>query len=124
MCKVWDYENVEIIEKVQNDFFRIITTIKKSTPLYMLYVIGELGCIPLQKVIKSRMIGYWKRLVHGRQFKLLYLLYKYLYNSIIISKWLLYIKGILTKIGRLDIWQMQEQYQIKAHYYYYFKNTY
>ena len=40
-CEIWGFENVEIIEKIQNDFLRRITLAKKSTPLYMLC--GEFG---------------------------------------------------------------------------------
>ena len=35
-CEVWSYENLEMIEKVHNDFFCKITLARKSTPLYML----------------------------------------------------------------------------------------
>ena len=62
----WGHENVELLEKVQNDFIRRVTLAKKSTSLYMLR--GELGRVPLQKIIKSRMIGYWNRLLQGREF--------------------------------------------------------
>ena len=55
-CEIWGYENTELIEKVQNDFLRKITGSKKSMALYMLY--GELGRMPLQITIKTRIIGY------------------------------------------------------------------
>ena len=55
-CEVWGYENLEMIEKVHNDFLRKITLARKSTPLYMLY--GEFGRFSIEVIIKSRMIGY------------------------------------------------------------------
>lgn len=107
-CEIWGFENIDIIEKIQNDFLRKVTLAKKSTPIYMLY--GELGRIPIQIIIKSRLIGFWNRLLHGRQFKLSYLIYQCLYHSNINSKWITCVKDILTEIGRPDVWNMQEQF--------------
>ena len=111
-CEIWGYENTELIEKVQNDFLRKITGSKKSTALYMLY--GELGRMPLQITIKTRIIGYWNRLLQGRQFKLSYLLYQFLFNSNTDFKWPTYVKNIFIEIGRFDIWQMQGRFQLKS----------
>ena len=91
--------------KKKNDFLRRTTLAKKSTPSYMLF--GELGRFPLQIIIKARMNGFWNRLLHGRELKFSHLLYQYLYNSNINSKWLQCIKNIFVEIGRFDIWQMQ-----------------
>lgn len=63
-CEVWGYENLDLIEKVHNDFLRKVTHAKKGIPLYMIY--GELGRFPLEITIKSRMIGYWNRLIHSK----------------------------------------------------------
>ena len=40
-CEIWAFENTDIMEKLQNEFLRYITNLKKSTPLYMLH--AELG---------------------------------------------------------------------------------
>ena len=48
-CEVWGYENLDLIEKVHNDFLRKVTYAKKGTPLYMIY--GELRRFPLEITI-------------------------------------------------------------------------
>lgn len=112
-CEVWGYENLDMIEKIQNDFLRRITFSKKSTPLYMLY--GELGRYPLEINIKSRMIGFWYRLIHGNPLKLSSILYQcLLHSSNVNSKWLACIKSIFTKIGRPVIWQSQQNCHMKS----------
>ena len=72
--EVWGYENLDMIEKVHYDFLRKITRSKKSTPIYML--LGELGRFPLHIIIKTRMVGFWNRLIHGKNTKLSLVLYQ------------------------------------------------
>ena len=43
--EIFGFENIEIIERVHNNFLRKITKARKSTPMYMIY--GELGRYPL-----------------------------------------------------------------------------
>ena len=64
----------------------------------MLY--GELGRFPIELTIKSRMIGYWNRLVHSKETKLSFLLH----SSDTVSKWQNHIKNIFNQIGRPDFW--------------------
>ena len=68
-CEVLGYENIAIIEKVHNDFLRRITRARKSTPLYMIY--GKLGRYPIEIGIKSRLIGFWNRMIHGKKNKII-----------------------------------------------------
>ena len=79
----------------------------------MLY--GEIGRYPLEIIIKSRMIGFWYRIVHGKPLKLSYIPNQCLFHSPNVnSKWLSCIKSTLTKIGRPDIWQSQQLYHLKS----------
>ena len=73
-CELWGFENSKLIENLQNEFLRRITNLNKSTPIYMLY--AELGRMPVEVTVKSRMIGYWLSLVNGKETKLSTLLYK------------------------------------------------
>ena len=62
-CEIWGFECLDLIENVHTDFLRKITKSRKSTPLYMLY--AELGRIPLEVTIKTRIIGFWNKLISG-----------------------------------------------------------
>ena len=76
-------------------------------------LLGELGRYPLEITIKSRMVGFWKRLVQAKELKLSYLLYQSLIQSSNVkSKWLACIESILNYIGRPDIWYFQQNCSI------------
>ena len=49
-------------------FYKMILKAKKSTPNLILY--DELGRYPINIVIKSRMVGFWQRLVNGKPDKI------------------------------------------------------
>ncbi|MCG8034996.1 MAG: hypothetical protein JAZ03_22865 [Candidatus Thiodiazotropha taylori] len=100
--EIWGFENLKIIENIHNEFLRKITKVRGSTPMYMLY--AELGRYPVEIIIKSRMIGFWNRLITGKQSKLSFILYQTLYNHDKTFKWINYIKSIFTEIGRNDLW--------------------
>ena len=104
-CEVWGFENIQLIEKLQNEFLRHITNSKKSTPIYMLY--AELGRKPIAISIKNRMIGYWLNIINSKNSKLSYLLYNILlheYNAGIFQhKWIHCIREILISVGRIDL---------------------
>ena len=108
--EVWGYENLDMTEKVHNDFLRKITRSKKSTPLYML--LGELGRYPLNIIINARMVGFWNRLIHGKNTRLSLFLYQCLRHSQISSKWLTHIQNIFVTVGRPDIWQFQQNFNM------------
>ena len=56
-CKLWGFENSQIIENSHNDFLRQIINLRKST---------ELGRHPIQINIKSRIIGFWLSIANGK----------------------------------------------------------
>jgi hypothetical protein len=108
--EIWGYENLNIVEKVHNDFLRRITLLRKSTPLYMIY--AELGRYPLSILVKCRMINFWNRLITGKQSKISYILYKYMLEiPNFESKWINGIKSILNETGMTDIWLSQNNFQ-------------
>ena len=44
-CEVWEYENVQVLEKIRLQFCRNILKIRTSTPNFMSY--GEIGRAPI-----------------------------------------------------------------------------
>ncbi|MCU7801540.1 MAG: hypothetical protein KZQ70_15755, partial [gamma proteobacterium symbiont of Lucinoma myriamae] len=108
-CEVWGYENTQIIENLHNEFLRKITSLRKSTPIYMLH--SELGRRPIQLNIKNRMIGYWISIINGKDSKLSKLLYKVLLQEfsagVYEHKWIKCIKDILISVGRLDLFEKE-----------------
>ena len=76
--EIWGFENLKLIANIHNEFLRKITKVRNSTPMYMLY--AELGRYPIEITIKCRMIGFWNRIITGKQGKLSFILYQTLYN--------------------------------------------
>ncbi|MCU7800877.1 MAG: reverse transcriptase family protein [gamma proteobacterium symbiont of Lucinoma myriamae] len=104
-CEIWGFQNTKLVENLHNDFLRTIVKLKKSTPIYMIH--AELGRMPLDININSRMIGYWISVVNSNQLKLSKQLYNILLNETISGnyehKWITSIKQILTSVGRMDL---------------------
>ena len=103
-CEVWGFTNTNMIDIVHNQFLRSISKLRKSTPVYMLY--AELGRIPIEVCIKSRMIGYWISLINGNEAKYCRKLYDIMlaeHNRGKTYKWLSYIKSILISVGMPDL---------------------
>ena len=47
-CEIWDYENVDIIERIDLKFCKVLLCVRKSTVNYLVY--GELLEIPTKCV--------------------------------------------------------------------------
>ncbi|MCG8034442.1 MAG: reverse transcriptase family protein [Candidatus Thiodiazotropha taylori] len=104
--EIFGFEDCNMLEVIHNQFLRSLTYSRKSTPLYMLF--GEFGRYPLEIVIKSRMVGFWNRLLSGKQSKLSYILYRKLTETPSLNcKWVLKVKQILDECGMSEIWASQ-----------------
>ena len=66
--EIFGFENSKPIETIHNEFLRKITKARTGTPMYMLY--AELGRYPIEIYVKCRMIGFWNRLITGKQSKI------------------------------------------------------
>ena len=75
--EITGFENSDILERLCTQFYRIIILkVKRTTPNVMLY--GELGRCPINSLCKSRMVGFWQRIINGKHDKIAYRLYKIL----------------------------------------------
>ena len=108
-CEVWRFYNNQAIESLFFQFYKIILNLKKSTPNNVL--LGELGRYPAEFFIKSRMIGFWHRIVSGKQDKICSLLYRLLFklkeHNLFQSKWLNVIENTLNDCGLSEFWLAQ-----------------
>lgn len=110
-CEIWGIGNNDIIERVQLNYFKQIFGLKKSTPSYMLY--GEIGIMPLEVDIKSRVISFWSKLIKGDQaFKLSAMMYNIILSVADKHKskilWIEYVKTLLCSLGFSGIWYSQD----------------
>ena len=76
--ELYGYEKSDIIDSLFLQFYKIIMCFKKCTLNAILY--GELERYPADILIKSRMVGFWKRLVCGKQDKISCKLYNLMYK--------------------------------------------
>ena len=109
-CEIWGYSNVPSIETFHLKFLKMTLGVHIKTCNNMVY--GELGRFPLEIFIKKRAIGYWARIIKGKESKLTKVAYNHLftmYNSNIFkSKWIDYIKSILVECNLNNVWTSQD----------------
>ena len=71
-------------------------------------VLGKFGRYPLELAIKSRLIGFWVRILTNKPTKLSYILYRKLIETPDLnSKWVTKIKQILDECGMSEVWLSQ-----------------
>ena len=108
-CEVWGSENYIVTEKLHLKFLKHILGVHGKTTNNMVY--GELGRFSLEIKIKKRMIGYWGRLIMGKQSKLSKVIYDqllFLFNDDQYkSKWLMTIKSTLEECNMDEVWENQ-----------------
>ena len=105
-CKIWGFENIDMLERIHSDFLRKITNSRKSTPLYMLY--AELGRYPISITIKSRIIKFWNNIILSKNTKLSHISYIFMCNSNNHQyKWINFVKNILNSTGNTELWLSQ-----------------
>ena len=103
--EIYAYSNIEIIKRVQTESRRKITRSRRSTLKYILF--AELGRQPIQIDVKVPMLNYWSSILNGKQTKLAFQTYLYMYKFIHNYKWLNHIQSILNDCGMNYIWLQQ-----------------
>ena len=71
-------KNVTYLKDSSLDFFKNVSSVSKFTSSMMVY--GEMGAIPLDVDIKSRMLTFWARLCSGEKHKICNTIYSLLYT--------------------------------------------
>ena len=88
--EIYGYEKSDIIESLFLQFYKMIMSFEKSTPNAILY--GELSRYPADILIKSRVIGFWKRLFCDKRDKISCIMFDLMYKmhtrNFYFSKWL------------------------------------
>jgi len=107
--EVWGFENVDIINRFQLKFVKIVLGLKQTTPSCMVY--GELGLLPLSTQIKSRVLNYWCKVLNDKENKISVLLYKMskiLYTESQLNfPWLRCVHNSLNSLGLSNYWLNQ-----------------
>ena len=116
-CEVWGFTNIELLEKLQLKFIKMLLHLKQSTPSMMIY--GELGITPLSVKIKTKMIMYWFRLLKSRSenkisFILYSLVFKQFENGINNDLYLSFIRSILIGVGQYHLWLNQNTNNVNS----------
>ena len=105
-CEIWAVGNIDIIERVQLKFLKMILNLKKSTPSYMVY--GETGIFPLKIEIEARIISYWTKIIDFNTNRLSNMIYHILQTLFDQNrckcKWLKNVKMLILKNGYGNIW--------------------
>ena len=59
-CEVWAHESLDLCERIQLRFMKILLNVRKTTSTCM--ILGELGKFPISIEAKCRMLTYWYKL--------------------------------------------------------------
>jgi hypothetical protein len=113
-CEIWGYGNLDVIERVQLKFLKLVLKVKSCTPNCVIY--GETGVKPLSIDIKTRIISFWANLVIPTTNKLSCTFYSLLLSQYKHTntaqgnrfQWLSNVQNILIDCGLIDIWTKHE----------------
>ena len=109
-CEVWDFENINLIEKLHLKYLKYSLSLKMSTPTCM--ALGETGRFPVSIHINTRVVSFWSRIIRtSNKNKLSSIMYNIMYAhyriNTVESKWLKHVKNILDNCGVSFIWLSQ-----------------
>ena len=110
--EIWGGGDLEVIDKLQLKFLKIIFRLRNSTPSLM--ILGETGQLPVSVIIKSRFLNYWFNLSFNKNSnKLSVLIYDYIYkmhNLGFESTYCSNVYNLLIQVGQPGLWLTNELY--------------
>ena len=113
-CEIWGYSNVPVLENLHLKFLKILLGVHSKTCNNMVY--GELGRYPLNIIIKQRVVGYWARMLSGKETKLTRLVYNQVRDmhtqNLFKSDWLEFLRDTLADCGMVNIWESNQSVSV------------
>jgi hypothetical protein len=116
--EVWAWECLDMCDKVQLRFLKLLLNVKISTPTCM--VLGELGTFPVSLYAKCRLLCFWYKLGLDYNFgsnKISVLMLRLcccLYaNTDYKCAWLKYAEALMNGLGLSDIWLYGSNYSLE-----------
>ena len=107
--EVWGFEDTSVIVRFQLQYLKRILNVKSSTPNIMVF--GELGVLPLDCMIKNRILNYWFKVINSKQDKICHIVYRLMLelhrNNIHHSPWITFVKESLEQLGFAEYWLNQ-----------------
>jgi hypothetical protein len=106
-CEVWAHENMEVCERLQLKFIKLLLKLRISTPTCM--TLGEVGMFPVSLDAKCRMLAFWYKLsvcnkpgkISVRMLQLCTALYNKSDSKL---PWLCGVHSMLDSLGLSYIW--------------------
>ena len=116
-CEVWCHQMSDLARKLQLRFYKIILKLGKSTPSNMVF--GEIGQLPIDVQIKSRMLCFWYSLIKTDDtLKFSNVVYKFFYKlyerNVYKLPFLVNVENLLNGLGLSGVWfdQLNVRYSI------------
>ena len=107
-CKIWAWEKMDVISKLQLRFSKLILAVKVTTPTCM--VLGEVGRYPIEIEAKCMMLGFWYGLCstsHSESPKISNLMFQLCSKMYYKLPWLMKVHSLLDSLGLSYIWSNQ-----------------
>ena len=113
--EVWGIENTSIISSFHLQYIRLVLNMRKSTSNVMLY--GELGILPIEHIIKSRVIHFWCHIISDKSCKISNILYRLMLRlheqNVIHSQYIDFVQTSLNNLEFSDVWLQQSVNSVK-----------
>jgi hypothetical protein len=113
--EIWGFENLQLCDKMQLKFYKILLNVRKSTPSCM--VLGEIGQLPVSIDAKCRLLCFWFKLClnyfegsNKVSVLMLRLCQSAFDNSDYKLPWLETVRTLLNNLGLSYIWINPQNY--------------